>query len=103
MKAASTASAAAGSHAPARPPPLTPRPRPAAAPPRPIPPGLALQLRFFTANGFGLLFALLWLFLGALSAFCYLLSTFVSTPQAAVSAAFVVFLVRALLGARAPS
>lgn len=77
-----------------RPPSAACKQLPSPSCPPPPAPGMALQLRFFTANSFALLFALLWLFLAALSAFCYFVSTFVNSPQGATAAGFGVFLVR---------
>ncbi|KIZ04840.1 hypothetical protein MNEG_3122 [Monoraphidium neglectum] len=55
--------------------------------------GMILQFRFFLANDFGLLFALFWLFLAAISGFTYFVTAFISKPQTAVYAGFIVFLV----------
>ncbi|KAI8472921.1 MAG: hypothetical protein J3K34DRAFT_383970 [Monoraphidium minutum] len=54
--------------------------------------GMILQFRFFLANDFGLLFALFWLFLAAISGFTYFVTAFIQKPQTAVYAGFVVFL-----------
>jgi hypothetical protein len=56
---------------------------------------MILQFRFFLANDFGLLFALFWLFLAAISGFTYFVTAFISKPQTAVYAGFIVFLVGA--------
>jgi hypothetical protein len=55
---------------------------------------MILRFRFFLVNDFGLLFALFWLFLAAISGFTYFVTAFIGKPQAAVYAGFIVFLVR---------
>lgn len=53
-----------------------------------------MQFRFFLRNDSGLLVAVFWLFILALSSFAYFLSVFMSRAQSAVNMGFVVFLVR---------
>ncbi|KAI8468323.1 MAG: hypothetical protein J3K34DRAFT_523031 [Monoraphidium minutum] len=54
--------------------------------------GMILRFRFFLVNDFGLLFALFWLFLAAISGFTYFVTAFIGKPQTAVYAGFIVFL-----------